>query len=166
MIEKEPVFKIKLHLCKTKPTITQMKNLLLALFFFAGTALMAQTGGVSKAPEKATTTQSTSFEEVQKSLDITAEQAKQVIAIQQKFCSPDAKAKAGTSEKAAADAESNDKAFYAALLEVIPADKAEKFMKDCKTSCAMAEAKPKGKSCCSSSGKAASKSSCGSKETL
>lgn len=141
-----------------------MKNIFLAFLLLAGTAVMAQTGSMkakAKVEAKAETTTLTANEEIQKSLDITADQAEKVMAIQQKYCGPDAKTK-GKSKASSAD---NDKAFHAALTEVISADQADKFMKDCKVSCATADAKTqaKGKSCCASSS-TASKKSCSDKK--
>lgn len=149
-----------------------MKNIFLAFLLLAGTAVMAQTESVkadaSKMETKATETTLTANEEIQKSLDITADQADKVMAIQQKFCGPDAKAeskKGKSSAKSLADTEAKDKAFHAALTEVISADQADKFMKECKVSCASADAKAqvKGKSCCSSAS-TASKKPCSDKK--
>ena len=149
-----------------------MKNIFLAFLLLAGTAVMAQTGSMkaeaSKMETKTTETALTAKEEIQKSLDITADQADRVMAIQQKFCGPDAKSetkKQGSSAKSLADSEVNDKAFHAALTEVITAEQADKFMKDCKVSCASTDAKTeaKSKSCCSSSS-TASKKSCSDKK--
>jgi|SRR5690554_749843 len=149
-----------------------MKNIFLAFLLLAGTAVMAQSGSMkAEAPKmdvKATETALTAKEEIQKSLDITAEQADKVMEIQKKFCGPDAKADSkakGSATKSLADSEANDKAFHAALTEVISAEKADKFIKDCKVSCATADAsaQPKGKSCCASKSASASKS-CGDKK--
>ena len=142
-----------------------MKNIFLAFLLLAGTAVMAQTGSMksdaSKMETKETATTLTAKEEIQKSLDITADQADKVMAIQQKFCGPDAK----SDSKQKASSADNDKAFHAALTEVISADQADKFMKDCKVSCATTDAKTdtKAKACCSSSS-TADKKSCSDKK--
>ena len=137
-----------------------MKNIFLAFLLLAGTAVMAQTGSIkanSKVDAKVTETTLSATEEIQKSLDITAEQADRVMAIQKKYCGPESKNSASSAD--------NDKAFHAALTQVITADQADKFMKDCKVSCASTDAKTetKAKACCSSSS-TADKKSCSDKK--
>lgn len=142
-----------------------MKNIFLAFLLLAGTAVMAQTGSMraesSKMETETKATTLTASEEIQKSLNITPEQAERVLTIQQRYCGPDAKADTKNKVSSA----DNDKAFYAALTDIISADQADKFMKDCKVSCASSNTKSqaKGKSCCASSS-TANKKSCSDKK--
>ena len=143
-----------------------MKNIFLAFLLLAGTAVMAQTETIkadaSKTEAQAKTSTVSAKEEIQRSLNITADQADKVMAIQQKYCGPDSKADSKKAKSSTVD----EKAFRAALTEVISADQADQFMKDCKISCAApgdAKAEAKGKSCCSSAS-TADKKSCGDKK--
>lgn len=119
-----------------------MKNLFLALFMLAGTIVMAQS----------------STADLKKDLGLTEVQAKQVAEIQAKFCNdktgcnlPEGKTKADMSEKEYNEAMAKaQRAYYNALTEVIPADKAEKLLAECRKTCDEASAKSEGakKSCC------------------
>ena len=125
-----------------------MKNIFLAFLMLAGTAVMAQSGSMkSTAPVAAvsqTATKTMDKADIQKSLDITEAQAERVYALQQKYCGPDAKM---------SSADKQAEAYFAALKEVIPADKAEKLMEECKMTCHPADGKASSdkKSCCPSS---------------
>ncbi len=135
-----------------------MKNIFLAFLMLAGTAVMAQSGSMkSQAPEAATSqtvTKTMDKADIQKSLDITEDQAERVFALQQKYCGPDAKM--SSTDKQA-------EAYFAALKEVIPADKAKKLMEECKMTCSPsnANASTAKKSCCPGS---SSKKTCDEKK--
>lgn len=136
-----------------------MKNIFLAFLILAGTTVMAQSGAMkSESPAIAATSQTVTKTmdkaDIQKSLDITESQADRVFALQQKYCGPDAKM--SSSDKQA-------EAYFAALKEVIPADKAEKLMAECKMSCSPtnAEVSTAKKGCCAGS---SSKKSCSDKK--
>lgn len=119
-----------------------MKNLFLALFIMAGTAIMAQSNAA----------------DLQKKWDITADQATEVASIQAKYCNPttgcnlpEGKAKADLSEKEMQRAmKQTQKDYYAALSKVVPQDKAKQMLEECEKECttAMAKTDGKGKTCC------------------
>ncbi|NEN24181.1 hypothetical protein G3O08_11775 [Cryomorpha ignava] len=149
-----------------------MKNIFLAFLLFAGTTVMAQSGSMKAAPDVSATksesvTKTMGKEEIQKSLALTDAEADKVWAIQQKYCGPDVKASAkqdAASRKETASMDKQHEAYYAALLEVIPAKKAEKLMEECKMTCEMGKAKAdatSGKGCCAGS---AEKKSCSDKK--
>lgn len=144
-----------------------MKNIFLAFLLFAGTTVMAQSGSMKSAPKAAATqsesaTVSNGKADIQKSLDLTDAEADKVWALQQKYCGPDANT---SSKKETANMDKVHEAYYAALLEVIPAEKADKLMQECKMSCDMDKAKTdskSAKSCCP--GGSADKKSCNEKK--
>lgn len=149
-----------------------MKNIFLAFLFLAGTTVMAQSGSMKSAPDASVATTASVSKtmgkaEIQKSLDLTDAEADKVWALQQKYCGPDAKANTkedASTRKETASMDKQHEAYYAALLEVIPAEKAEKLMNECKMSCEMDKAKAEtksGKSCCAGSAK---KKSCSDKK--
>lgn len=119
-----------------------MKNLFLALFIMAGTALMAQSNEA----------------DLQKKWDITAEQATEVASIQAKYCNPttgcnlpEGKTKADLSDKELQTAmKQSQKDYYTALTKVIPQDKAQKMLDECEKQCTttMSKSDAKGKTCC------------------
>jgi len=147
-----------------------MKNILLAFLFLAGTTVMAQGSSMKSAPSASVTSAETVTKtmgkaEIQKSLDITEAEANKVWELQQKYCGPEAMAnidETAPSRKVAVAKQ--HEAFYAALLEVIPAEKAEKLLTECKMTCEMGQAKAEtksGKSCCAGS---AGKKACSDKK--
>lgn len=119
-----------------------MKNLILALFIMAGTAVMAQSNSA----------------DLQKKWDITAEQANDVASIQAKYCNPstgcnlpEGKTKADYSEKELQTVmKQSQQDYYAALVKVVPKDVAKKMLDECEKECstAMSKSGAKGKSCC------------------
>lgn len=150
-----------------------MKNIFLAFLLFAGTTVMAQSGSMKSAPDAAATqsesiTKVSGKAEIQKSLNLTDAEADKVWELQQKYCGPDAKANTkhnASSKKETASMDKVHEAYYAALLQVIPAEKADKLMQECKMSCEMDKAKTESKSaksCCP--GGSAEKKSCNEKK--
>ena len=138
-----------------------MKNILFAVLLFAGTAVMAQSGSMKAAPtaEKATTQAvsetSKGKAELQKTFGLTDAEAEKVLALQEKYCGPNAEVSKQATDK-------KHEAYYAALKEVVPADKAEKLMEECKMTCSPSEAKAtSGKGCCAGS---SAKKSCSDKK--
>lgn len=139
-----------------------MKNILLAILIFAGTAVMAQSGSMKAAPAaeqsaiKTVTEPTTRGEaELQKKFDLTDAEAEKVLALQEKYCRPNAEVSKEAVDK-------KHEAYYAALKEVVSADKAEKLMEDCKMTCSPSEAKASaGKGCCAGS---SAKKSCSDKK--
>lgn len=137
-----------------------MKNLILAILFLAGTTVMAQS--TSLTTSTATSVQSDKATpkmmgkaEIQKSLDITEAEAAKVWDLQQKYCGPEAKANAPDASPSKKEStKKQHEAFYTALLDVIPADKAKKLINECSMVCELGEAKAEsksGKSCCAAS---------------
>lgn len=146
-----------------------MKNIFLAFLLLAGTTVMAQSNSMksASATQSESVAMTTGKVEIQKSLDLTDAEADRVWALQQKYCGPDAKANSkqnASSRKETASMDKQHEAYYAALLEVIPAEKADKLITECKMTCDMDKAKTEtksGKSCCPGS---AEKKSCDEKK--